>query len=145
MKTLLLSLALFMTQLSAGNVPLEDPRQEARAQRLMREIRCIACDSEPISQSTAPIADDMRAKVREMISRGASDQDVREWFVARYDEYVLFRPPSQGIGGIILWSGPFVLLFGIGGLLIVNRMRESSTKAEAVAPESFDHENGNTP
>ncbi|MEO1027844.1 MAG: cytochrome c-type biogenesis protein [Pseudomonadota bacterium] len=143
MKFITLSLiAALMAQLSPGNTPLDDPADEARALRLMREIRCVACENEPISQSAAPIADDMRAKVRDLISEGASDAEVREWFVSRYDDYVLFRPPSRGIGGLLLWGTPFILLLGIGGVLFVSRMGRGTSDIEAVAPESFDHENG---
>lgn len=145
MKAILLSFALMVTQLSAGNTPLDDPRQESRALRLMREIRCVACENEPISQSAAPIADDMRAKVRELISNGASDEDVRQWFVTRYDDFVLFRPPSRGLSGMLLWGAPFLIFLGVGGVLLMNRMRQGSSDIEAVAPESFDHENGMGP
>ena len=91
MKALLLSLFLAF----AADVPLEDPALEARAQALMREVRCVACENEPVSQSSAAIAEDMRARIREMIADGASDQEVRDWFESRYGEFVLLKPQAS--------------------------------------------------
>lgn len=95
-----------------AETPLTDPAEEARAQALMREIRCVACENEPVSQSSAPIAGDMRVQIRELIADGASDREVRDWFVSRYGEFVLFRPPSGDPAGWLLWGLPFLLLAG---------------------------------
>ena len=92
------------------------PQEEARAQALMRELRCVACENEPISQSAAPIAEDMRTRVREMVADGASDEQVRDWFEDRYGEFVLFRPKAKGLSGMLLWALPFLLLL-IGGAI----------------------------
>ena len=99
-----------------AETPLADPDAEARAQNLMREIRCVACENEPISQSAAPIAEDMRTRVREMVADGASDEQVRDWFEDRYGEFVLFRPKAKGLSGMLLWALPFLLLL-IGGAI----------------------------
>jgi cytochrome c-type biogenesis protein CcmH len=93
-----------------AEVPLADPEAEARAQALMREIRCVACENEPVSQSSAAIAGDMRVQIRDMVADGASDAEVRDWFVSRYGEFVLFRPPARGLSGSLLWGLPFLLL-----------------------------------
>lgn len=84
--------------------------EQERSQRLAREIRCVACENEPVSQSAAPIAEDMRERIDEMIAQGASDQEIRDWFATRYGEYALFRPSSSSPIGMILWATPFVLL-----------------------------------
>ncbi|MEO0982679.1 MAG: cytochrome c-type biogenesis protein [Pseudomonadota bacterium] len=112
-----------------------DPRQEARAQALMREIRCVACENEPISQSGAAIADDMRNRVRAMIADGASDAEVRAWFSDRYGEIVLFRPESRGLSGLVLWSAPLAMLLAGGAIVLVQRGRKSDAKP--VAPEDL--------
>ncbi|MCA8901856.1 MAG: cytochrome c-type biogenesis protein CcmH [Hyphomonas sp.] len=127
MKALLLSLFLAF----AADVPLEDPALEARAQALMREVRCVACENEPVSQSSAAIAEDMRARIREMIADGASDQEVRDWFESRYGEFVLFRPKGQGFSGFFLWGGPFILL--VSGLLI-GWLTAKQRRSDAAAP-----------
>ncbi len=90
---------------------LADPGQEARAQSLDREIRCVQCQNEPIAQSTADIAADMRALVRERIAAGDSDAEIRAFFRERYGDFVLFRPPMDGRTWL-LWAAPFILLAG---------------------------------
>ncbi|MBY9067307.1 cytochrome c-type biogenesis protein CcmH [Hyphomonas sp. WL0036] len=118
----------------AASAPLEDPAAEARAQALMREVRCVACENEPVSQSSAPIAEDMRDRIREMVGEGASDKEIRDWFVSRYGEFVLFRPPARDPASWLLWLLPFVLLgagVGIGLSLAANAKR----KCGPVEPE----------
>lgn len=115
-----------------AEAPLADPAEEARAQALMREIRCVACENEPVSQSAAPIAGDMRVQIREMIAEGASDAEVRNWFVSRYGEFVLFRPPAKGPAGWLLWGLPFVLLVAGGalGVLLARKGRKATPEIE---------------
>ncbi|MGE6698855.1 cytochrome c-type biogenesis protein [Hyphomonas sp. NPDC076900] len=112
----------------AASAPLEDPAEEMRAQALMREVRCVACENEPVSQSSAPIAEDMRDRIREMVAEGATDAEIRDWFVSRYGEFVLFRPPARDLASWLLWSFPFILLgagVGIGIVLAMNAKRKS--------------------
>ena len=133
---ILLASVFMMGAACAEDVALDNPKQEARAQALMRELRCVACENEPISQSSAPIAEDMRARVRVMIEGGASDTEVRNWFEDRYGEFVLFRPKSDSLSGWVLWGTPFALLV-FGGLigLVVARSRKASV--EPVKPEDI--------
>ena len=91
---------------------LTDPAQEARAQQIGQNLRCVVCASEPIESSNADLARDMRVLVREQIAAGASDADVYAFMTARYGDYVLFRPPF-GPATWALWLGPFVLAAGI--------------------------------
>ena len=133
---ILLASVFMMGAACAEDVALDNPNEEARAQALMRELRCVACENEPISQSSAPIAEDMRARVRVMIEGGASDTEVRNWFEDRYGEFVLFRPKSDSLSGWVLWGTPFALLV-FGGLigLVVARSRKASV--EPVKPEDI--------
>lgn len=127
--------------LMALEAPLEDAKAEARAKALMEEIRCVACENEPISQSGADIATDMRTRVREMVGNGASDEEVRNWFAGRYGEFVLFRPSTRGTSGLLLWGLPFgFLLLGAGGLWLARRRAASEVDILAVSPETFDHD-----
>ena len=116
-----------------AETPLPDAADEARAQKLMREIRCVACENEPVSQSSAAIAEDMRVRIREMIADGASDTEVRDWFVSRYGEFVLFRPPASDPSGWLLWGLPFALLLAGGGagLALARKARAKDTEIEA--------------
>ncbi len=99
---------------------LGDPAEEARALALEREIRCVQCENEPIAQSTADIAADMRALVRERIAAGDSDAEIRSFFRARYGDFVLFRPPMDGRTAL-LWLAP--LLLAGAGLWAMRRPR----------------------
>jgi cytochrome c-type biogenesis protein CcmH len=112
--------ALIFALAVATTTPL-DPAQEARAQSLEMEIRCVQCQNEPIAQSTADIAGDMRALVRERIAAGDTDTEIRAFFRERYGDYVLFRPPFDARTWL-LWMAPFVLLAcGLVALLAVRR------------------------
>jgi cytochrome c-type biogenesis protein CcmH len=100
---------------------LADPAQEARAQSLEREIRCVQCENEPIAQSTADIAADMRRLVRERVAAGDSDNEIRAYFRQRYGDFVLFRPPWDARTWA-LWGAPFLLLgFGLVSLFAIRR------------------------
>ena len=132
MKFLFASLLVFLS----ANAVLDDPAEEARAQALMRELRCVACENEPISQSSAAIAEDMRARVRVMVGEGASDGEVRDWFESRYGEFVLFRPKRTGLEGLILWGAPFGLLV-IGGLIAFGVARRRKAGADSVVPDEI--------
>lgn len=135
-------LVLVLPLIMAFDTALEDPQAEAQALALMDEIRCVACENEPISQSGADIAVDMRARVREMVGEGATDTEVRAWFRSRYGDFVLFRPPTSGLSGFVLWGFPFLLLL-IGGLGIWVSRRGSAKQVSAapVTPDAFDHGN----
>jgi len=122
----------------SGAVQLSDS-EEARAQALMREIRCVACENEPISQSASDMAENMRVRVRTMVAEGASDKEVRDWFAGRYGEFVLFRPKAQGPMDYLLWIGPFLLLAGgaVLGYGLLRRRPTAMSEIEPVAPEDL--------
>lgn len=113
----------FVAMLIAVAAPalLADPAQEARARALENEIRCVQCENEPISQSTADIAGDMRALVRERVAAGDSDAEIRAFFRQRYGDFVLFRPPWDGRTWA-LWLAPlFLLAAGFAALFTMRR------------------------
>lgn len=97
--------------IAATVAPLADPAAEARARSLEAEIRCVACENEPISQSTADIATDMRRVVRERIAAGESDAQIRRFFQDRYGAFVLLRPPVEPATWA-LWGAPALLVAG---------------------------------
>jgi cytochrome c-type biogenesis protein CcmH len=114
---------------------LADPAQEARAQSLEREIRCVQCQNEPIAQSTADIAHDMRALVRERVAAGDSDAEIRNFFRQRYGDFVLFRPPVDSRTWL-LWGAPLLLL-GAGLAAVYAGRRREPGEAE-LTPEEGD-------
>ncbi|ANP44889.1 cytochrome c-type biogenesis protein [Candidatus Viadribacter manganicus] len=111
---------------AVGPSALGDPAHETRAQSLDQEIRCVQCENEPIAQSTADIAADMRALVRERIAAGDSDEEIRNFFRRRYGDFVLFRPPFDARTWA-LWAAP--LLLGGAGLVAVLAGRRRRTAA----------------
>jgi len=125
----------FAALLFAATAPaaLADPAQEARAQSLDREIRCVQCENEPIAQSTAEIATDMRALVRERIAAGDSDEEIRAYFRQRYGDFVLFRPPFDARTWA-LWAAP-LLLAGAGLFAVLASRRRRSAAAVDFTPE----------
>lgn len=118
---------------------LDDPVLEARARAISRELRCVVCDGEVIDYSNADIAQDLRILVRERLVAGDSDQQVRDYVVERYGEYVLMRPPLNPRNAV-LWVAPFLLL-GAGGALAVFYMRgQRDTGPQTPAPLTAEEE-----
>ena len=102
---------------------LKDPNLEARARELSRELRCMVCQNQSIDDSEAPLARDLRLLVRERLTKGDTDQQVLDFLVARYGEFVLLKPPLEG-RTIILWTlPPLALLAGAIGLFFAGRRR----------------------
>jgi cytochrome c-type biogenesis protein CcmH len=100
---------------------LPDPRQEAEAQGLMQEIRCLVCQGESIADSDAELAGDMRDLVRRRIAAGEKPASIRSWLIQRYGNWISFRPPTQPIGWP-LWLAPLALLVA-GGVLAARRLK----------------------
>ncbi|PWE17034.1 cytochrome c-type biogenesis protein CcmH [Marinicauda salina] len=119
MKALAIALALVV---QAG--PELPPEEEARAQDLMREVRCMVCAGESILDSNATMASDMRRFVRERVGEGMDDAEVRGALVARFGHEVLMRPPVDARTAP-LWLAPLILL-GLGGALLIAAMRKRS-------------------
>jgi cytochrome c-type biogenesis protein CcmH len=112
---------------------LADPAQEARARALENEIRCVQCENEPIAQSTADIAADMRVLVRERVAAGDSDGEIRAFFRQRYGDFVLFRPPFDARTWA-LWGAP-LLLIGAGLAVVLASRRKRVGTGREMTPE----------
>lgn len=106
---------------------LKNPRDEARAEALFREVRCPVCQGESIAESDAPLAGDLRRVIRNHIALGASNESIRKYLSARYGDFALFRPWVSRTNAL-LWSGPFlVALAGLGWLIQREKRRPSPT------------------
>ncbi len=92
---------------------LADPALEARARAISRDIRCPVCQGESIDDSNAPISRDLRIILRERLVAGDSDDQVIDYLVARYGEFILFRPRATGVNWILWLAGPGML--GVAG------------------------------
>jgi cytochrome c-type biogenesis protein CcmH len=95
---------------------LADPRLEARAREVGRELRCLVCRNQSIDDSDADLAHDLRVLVRERLMAGDSNDQVVGFVRARYGDFVLLRPPFE-IGTALLWGGPLLVLL-LGGIAI---------------------------
>ncbi|MEM1104460.1 MAG: cytochrome c-type biogenesis protein [Pseudomonadota bacterium] len=106
---------------------LSDPALEARARALSKDVRCLVCQNESIDASNADLARDLRLLVRERLTAGDSDEEVRAFLVDRYGDYVLLTPPMRP-STWALWAGPFLLLAAAVAALAV-RARPGSDRA----------------
>jgi cytochrome c-type biogenesis protein CcmH len=117
---------------------LDDPALEARARELSKELRCLVCRNESIDESNAELARDMRLLVRERLVEGDSDAEVMDYIVARYGEFVLLRPTTQG-ANLILWiAAPGMFLIALGTAVVYLRRRERADPgagADGLSPE----------
>ncbi len=95
---------------------LPDPRQEAQAQGLMLEIRCLVCQGQSIADSDAEMAGDMRDLVRRRIAAGEKPDAIRAWLIERYGQWISYRPTAEPVTWP-LWLAPLALL--LGGLWLV--------------------------
>ncbi|MDD9993096.1 MAG: cytochrome c-type biogenesis protein CcmH [Rhodospirillales bacterium] len=118
--------------------PLGDPALEARARALHAELRCMVCQGQSIADSNAPLAQDMRAIVRERIGGGASDDDVRGFLTDRYGDYVLLDPPVKP-ETYALWFGP-AAVFVAGAAIAFALVRRARAGARGAGAEPLSAE-----
>ena len=88
-----------------------DPALELRVAKLSEELRCLVCQNQTLADSHAPLAVDLKNQVRDMLASGRSEDDVVDYMVARYGDFVLYRPPFKATT-LLLWLGPLLLLLG---------------------------------
>ena len=129
MRRLLLVLSLLLAAPALAVEPsemLDDPVLEQRARELSAEIRCVVCQNESIDSSNAEIAHELRVLVRERLVAGDSDQEVLDYLVARYGDFVLLRPPVKP-ATYLLWFGPFaMLLIGVVAVFVFFRRQRAA-------------------
>jgi cytochrome c-type biogenesis protein CcmH len=116
---------------------LADPVLEARAKAMQRELRCVVCQGQSIDESNAPLAADMRRLIREQIQDGKSDDEIKDFLVARYGTFVLMNPPVSG-DTYVLWFGPVVLVLIGAGAIAMTIMRARRRLVTEPAPEDLD-------
>ncbi len=114
-------------------MPFANHAQELRFQHLTRQLRCPMCQNETLADSNAPIARDLRNQIFQMMQHGSSDDEIKQYLVARYSNFVLYNPPLTA-GTWLLWFGPLlILLGGTGAVLVAIRKR---SHRDAVATEA---------
>lgn len=107
---------------------LEDPVLEERARVVSKDLRCVVCQNETIDDSNATLAQDMRRLVRQRILAGDTNDEVLDYMVDRYGDFVLLRPKVEPLTWP-LWFGPFILVV-IGGVVVARHMRKSSSGSQ---------------
>jgi cytochrome c-type biogenesis protein CcmH len=115
---------------------LDDPRLEARARELGKDLRCVVCQNQSIDDSNAPLAQDLRELVRERLVAGDSNEEVLSYVTARYGDFVLLEPPVRA-STWLLWYGPAALLVvgGAGAALWLGRQRRVPRLVEPLSDE----------
>jgi cytochrome c-type biogenesis protein CcmH len=107
-----------------------DPVVEQRMIDISEEMRCLVCQNESLAASRADLAVDLRRELRELIKQGKTDAEIRDYMVARYGDFVLYRPRVSP-KTYLLWAGPFVLMIaGVVILLVYMRRRNRAVAAE---------------
>jgi cytochrome c-type biogenesis protein CcmH len=121
---IMLLLAIAATTAFAGEAkPLgEDPALEARLKNVSQELRCLVCQNTTLADSSAPLAEDLRREIRVLMREGKSDKEVVEYLVARYGDFVLYRPPVNS-STALLWFGPFLMLI-IGAFVLYRVLKK---------------------
>ena len=130
-------LGLLVAVVFAGNVAqaqsvyeprgFASPEHEERYHTLIDELRCLVCQNQTIGESNAELASDLRREVYRMVEAGRSEEEVTKFMVARYGDFVLYRPPLR-TGTILLWAGPFALAaVGMSILAVHLRRRRRAT------------------
>ena len=115
----------------------DDPAEQARYERLIRDLRCLVCQNESIADSNAPLASDLRREVRELMAEGKGDAEIRVFLTERYGDFVLYRPPLTPRTWL-LWSAP--VLFLLGGLAVVGVNVARRARAARADPRALEEE-----
>ena len=105
---------------------VDDPIEEARLVHISQELRCLVCQNESLSSSRAELADDLRREVRDLIRANKSDQEIKDFLVSRYGDFLLYRPEVKPLTWV-LWFGPFVVLLIAGIFLLVYLRQRRAT------------------
>ena len=113
----------------------ENPALEARVMAISEELRCLVCQNETIAASHADLAVDLRKQIRIKLTQGQSQQQILDFMVERYGDFVLYRPPLKATT-VLLWAGPFALLAVAVLVLMLNiRRRRLAEQPKALSPE----------
>jgi cytochrome c-type biogenesis protein CcmH len=130
---LLLSLAMPALAVQPSEI-LDDPRLEARARQLSSGLRCMVCQNQSIDDSDAELARDLRVLVRERLVAGETDEQVIDYVVSRYGEFVLLQPRFN-LRNAFLWATPAVLLLIGGGFIVLQSRRRARPAPAALSDE----------
>ncbi len=109
MKTNIVFTLLIMVNLFSSNIYAENKENDVLYNSLIKEIRCMVCQNQNIAESEAPLAVDLKNKVRDMINEGRDEEYIKNYMSSRYSDFILYDPPLR-LQNYILWFGPFIFL-----------------------------------
>ena len=136
---LVLTLCLLGTASAAIDAyEFKDEAERARYRTLVEELRCPKCQNQNIADSNAPIAMDLRREIYRMLEEGQSNEQIVDYLVARYGDFVLYKPPVN-TKTLVLWYGPAALLvigFGVLAFILVRRRRSATGPASNTLSEA---------
>jgi len=115
----------------------DDPVLQHRYENINRELRCLVCQNQTIADSNATLAQDLRREVRDMIAAGKTDDEIREFMIERYGDFVLYRP-RMSAQNFLLWAAPALLLLIAAVVLVrvVRRRAQETDIEETDGPEA---------
>ena len=120
----------FATAYAGEAKPISDDLAlEARLKAMSQELRCLVCQNSTLADSDAPLAEDLRKEIRTQMRAGKSDQEIISYLVARYGDFVRFRPPLNS-STALLWFGPFLLLL-IGGFVLFAALKKQANSNQS--------------
>lgn len=118
-------------------LPFKDHAQEVRFQSLTRELRCLVCQNENLADSNADLARDLRHEVFDLMQQGKSDDEIKQYLVDRYSDFVLYDPPMKA-STMLLWFGPFLILLAGAAVVVVTVRRRGRATASVVNDKPTD-------
>jgi len=136
--SLLLALMLSLAHAGEAMPVASDLVLEERVMAVSSELRCLVCQNQTIADSHAELAIDLRNQVREKLRQGMSEQEIKDYMVARYGDFVLYRPLMKR-STWLLWFGPFLLLILAFGVLIVKLRQRRKAMQQAPALSAAEH------
>ncbi len=130
---LLCSASLFAAVAAEAPEVGDNPAAERHMMTLAAELRCLQCQNQTLADSEAPLAVDLRQEIRELIAKGQTDEQIKAYLVARYGDFVLYRPPVKS-KTLVLWFGPaIVLVIGLLALYLAVKRRNAHLAAQGAA------------
>ncbi|HST27362.1 MAG TPA: cytochrome c-type biogenesis protein [Rudaea sp.] len=117
-------------------LPFKDRAEEVRFQKLTRQLRCLVCQNQDLADSDADLAKDLRRQVFQMMQEGKTDDQIKQYLVSRYNDFVLYDPPLHA-GTWLLWFGPFAFL-ALGAAVVVTILRKRTRQPLAAVDSEED-------
>jgi cytochrome c-type biogenesis protein CcmH len=128
---LVLALLVSASAFAIDPLPFKNAAQRERFQNLTRQLRCMVCQNESLDASNADLAKDLRHQIFDMMQQGKSDEQIKQYLVARYSDFVLYDPPLK-TSTMLLWFGPAALVLA-GGIVVLVLLRRRAKPATQIA------------